>query len=245
MKLWVFHGALAFGLGGLPSQAVGQSESSQRDAAQDAYVAGDFELAERLLGELVTANPADADLLRRLAAVLAARQKLIAAQSTIDRAILLAPDDPDVQLAHANILFWRGRLAEAQAQADKIAVNHPSYPGLSDLLKSLRRARTNRRFRIRSLGAGVSVSDANFKYGSAQIWYVQRGSISTQWGRGSILAVDLEREERATTNTRLTARVDIPEGPNRYFVSASITPEPDFRETWSVGGGADFRLGEP
>jgi len=216
----------------------------ERESVQEAYVARDFERAERILRRLLAEHPDDADLLRRLAAVQAALDDLDAAQATIDRAIVLAPDDPDIQLARANILFWRGRLAEAHAQSDQIVVEYPDYPGLDRLVTSLRQTRRDRALRLQSLGIGTSLSDAAFASGSSQTWYAQRGSISAQWGAGNAVTLDIEREERLATDTRISGRIDLPDASNRYFVTGSVAPNADFRENWSIGGGAEIAFSD-
>ena len=244
MTRWLAYGAGLAVSAAVATPAIGQASAGERAAVQDAYVAGDFVRAEKLLAALLAKSPDDSDLLRRLAAVQAAKGDLEIAQATIDRAHGLAPDDPDILLARANILFWRGRLAEAELQASQIAQAQPDYPGLDPLLSSLKQAKDARRFRLRSVGIGASVSDANFASGSSQTWYVQRGSISSQWGDGRTATLDIEREERRVTDTHIAARIDIAAGGNRFFVAGTVTPRPDFRETWSLGGGAEAALGK-
>lgn len=228
----------------LPVQANAQAPAAERDAVQQAYVAGDLDLAEELLNELLAQDPDDPDLLRRLAALQAGRQDLAAAQATIDRAMGLVPQDSDIQLARANILLWRGRLDEALAQRDQIAAERPDYPGLAPLNEALRQARQNRSLRLRSLGIGTSISDASFASGLGQTWYVQRGSVAAQWGTGNVAAIDIEREKRNSTDTRVAGRIDLAGSSSRYFFFGSITPNADFRENWSLGGGSEFDLNE-
>lgn len=226
----------------LPVQANAQVSTAEREAVQQAYVAGDLDRAEELLNELLAQNPEDPDLLRRLAAVQAGREDLDAAQTTIDRAIGIAPQDTDVQLARANILFWRGRIDEAQEQGDRIAAEKPDYPGLDRLNEALLRARRDRSLRLRSLGFGTSISNANFASGLGRTWYMQRGSIAVQWGAGNVAAIDIEREERNSTDTRVAGRIDLTGSSSRYFIVASVTPNADFRENWSLGGGGKIDL---
>ena len=228
---------------GSPLPLLAQPVGVDRDMAQEAYVAGDFDAAERILAELLARTPDDPDLLRRSASVDAAQGDLDSAQATIDRAIALAPDDPDIQLARANILFWRGRLEAARAQADAIAVERPDYPGLAALQQSLRRSEDARRLRLRSASVGASVSDARFASGLGQTWYGQRASLSLGWADNAVATLEVDREERRQSDTRVSGRVDLPGGNNRYFVTASATPEADFRERWSIGAGADVAAG--
>lgn len=243
MTRWLAYGAGLAIAAAVGSPAIAQVSAGEREAVQDAYVAGDFVRAEKLLAGLLAKSPDDPDLLRRLAAVRVAKGDLELAQATIDKSHGLAPEDPDIQLARANILFWRGRLAEAELQAGQIAQAQRDYPGLGTLQTSLRQAKDARRFRLRSVGIGASVSDANFASGSSQIWYVQRGSISAQWGEGRTATLDVEREERRVTDTHIAGRIDIAAGGNRFFVAGTVTPSTDFRETWSLGGGAEVALG--
>lgn len=243
MNGWLTYGAFGAILAALALPVSAQTRADEREAVQDAYVAGDFARAEELLAGLLKNSPDDPDLLRRLAAVQAAKGDVELAQATIDRAYGLAPGDPDIQLARANILFWRGRLAEAELQAGKVAQAQPDYPGLAALQSGIRREKDARRFRLRAVGIGASVSDADFASGISQTWYVQRGSVSAQWGEGRTASIDVEREERRVTDTHVAARVDIATGGNRYFVAGTVTPNPDFRETWSLGGGTEVALG--
>lgn len=221
-----------------------QVSAGGREAVQEAYVAGDFVRAEQLLTGLLAESPEDPDLLRRLAAVLAAKGDLRLAEATIDRAFRLAPEDPDIQLTRANILFWRGNIAEAELQAGQIAQRHPNYPGLETLNASLRQAAEARKLQLLSLGAGASLSDARFASGASQTWYIQRGSLSAQWDEGRSASLEIEREERLTTDIHFAGRVDITEGRNRFFLAGTVTPNPDFRETWSLSGGGELALGK-
>lgn len=227
----------------LPATAHAQASPAERDAVQQAYVAGDFTRAEQLLAGLLAENPRDPDLLRRRAAVEAAREDLDAAQATIDEATALAPNDPDIRLARANILFWRGDYAAAEAETDRLAVTHPDYPGLERVSRSIRRASNAGGVRLRSVAVGGSLSDAEFVSGLQQAWYVQRGSASVQWDQNNIATVGIESEQRLQTDTRISGRFDFAGGSNRYYVSSSFTPDPDFRESWSVGAGAVVPLG--
>jgi YaiO family outer membrane protein len=224
--------------------ALAQVSAGDREAVQEAYVAGDYVRAEQLLTGLLAESPDDPDLLRRLAAVQAAKGDLRLAKATIDRAYGLAPMDLDIQLTRANILYWRGKIAEAELQAGQIAQRHPDYPGLDTLRQSLRQAKEARRLRLRSLGAGAALSDARFASGASQTWYVQRGSVSAQWDEGRSASLDIEREERLATDIHIAGRLDIADGRNRFFLSGTVTPNPDFRETWSLGGGGELGLGK-
>ena len=227
-----------------PIEAAAQVSPDARSAVQDAFVAGDLERADQILQELLEQSPADPDLLRRQAAIQAARKDFESAQATIDQALALAPRDADIALARANILLWRGEWKQAREQADRVAAANPGYSGLGQLVEALDRVESERKLQMRSVGVGGSISDARFASGVARTWSVQRGSLAVGWGQGTIAALEVEREERAQTDTRIAARIDFVEADGRFFVAASGTPEPDFRETWSLGGGAEFDLDE-
>jgi hypothetical protein len=219
MMRWLTYLAILAASAAFALPADAQVTDGERAAVQAAYVAGDHARAEQMVTALLERSPQDPDLLRRLAAVQAAKGDLGAAQATIDRAYGLAPRDPDIQLARANILFWRGRYAEAGRQADLMASQHPDYPGLQRLKASLSGAMDARRFRLRSADIGGSVSDASFAFGSRQTWYVQRGSVAAQWGDGRSASLGIEREERLVTDTQIAGRIDIAGGRHRFFVT--------------------------
>ncbi len=227
-----------------PPLALAAAPQEDRQAAHTAYVTGDFDRARDLLETLLSVSPDDPDLLRRLAMVHAASNNLQEAQDSIDRAIALAPTDGDIQLARANILFWRDKFSDAQKQAEQLASTRPDYPGLSDFNKSFQRSREARRVHIRSLNLGATLSDADFEFGSSQTWQVQRASTAIAWAESSVAALEVEREDREAIDTRIAARLDLPTGPHRIFAMASVTPSADFRENWSAGAGAELALGK-
>lgn len=227
----------------IPALAKEPSPESHRVAANEAYLAGNYGEARSLLAELVANNPRDPDLLRQIAAVEAAMGDLDEAQATIDRAMGLAPLDGDIQLARANILLWRKQHSEAERQADDLALTRPDYPGLDQFRLSLRTAQEARMLRFRTLSVGGSVSGTKFASGSRQTWYVQRGSASVGWGEGAVASLEVERENRLLTDTRIAALVDVPIGSHRAFLSGSVTPNAEFRETWSLKAGANIAMG--
>ncbi|UIP07811.1 tetratricopeptide repeat protein [Erythrobacter sp. SDW2] len=211
-------------------------------AAQSAFASGDFDRAKVILQELLLASPKDADLWRRLAAVEAAAGDLLAAQQTIDRALQLAPDDPDVQLGRANILLWRGKLTEAQAQAAVVAQKRPDYPGLAEFAAAAAARDASRQLRIRSVSAGTTVSRADFSLAEGVTWTAQQAALGVGWGENSRATLEIEREDRGLIDTRVAGRLDFAAGPHRVFLTGSITPDADFRESWSLGTGAEVGL---
>ena len=211
--------------------------------AQEAYASADFGRARELLLALLETDPDNPDLLRRLAASEAALGNLEQAQSIIDRASKLAPEDADIQIAKANLLYWRGEYRAADELSLRLAKRHPEYPGLDKLRESLIRVQKARSANLRSLGIGGSISKATFASGSTQTWAVQRVSGSIGWDESSTATLELEREDRLTSDVRVLGRVDLPMGGDRLYLAAGATIEPDFRETWAVGAGIEMAIG--
>lgn len=218
------------------------ARSPDRDTAQEAYVSGDYAASRQILEALLAASPDDPDLLRRLAAVDAALGDLESARKSIDRALSLAPGDGDIQLARANILLWSNELPEARRQAKELSATRPGYPGLQEFQASLERVEASQALRLRSLHAGTSVSDAEFASGQGQSWYTQRAAAAVTWAGNSTASLEIEREERDQTDTLIRGRVNLPVSSDRVFITASLTPNPDFRSNWSIGAGGEISL---
>ena len=229
----------------MPSAAHAQPLQDGREAAHSAYVAGQYGAARTILLQMLDENPDDADLLRRLAAVEAAREDLRAAQNLIDRAYALAPHDADIQIARANILLWRGEEDAARAMAEQVRIVSPDYPGLAQFTLAADRAAANRRIRIRAASIGGSVSHVDFRNRNSTSWTVQRAGAVIGQREGALLTLVAEREDRGPIDTRLAGRLDFPSGENRFFFQGSATPGADFREDWSAGAGAEFAAAGP
>lgn len=231
-------GAIALAI---PSVTLAQNGDA-RMAVQSAYVDGDYARARDVLALQLAANPADPDLLRRRALIEAAEKNFSAAQATIDRAAELDPADADIRLARASILLWRGQTAAARGESAALAASNPGYPGLSELGTSIARAEAERAVHLAAAGFGASLSRADFASGPERTWSVQRASAAIGWGRGAIATLEGEREQREAVDTRLGARIDLPAGAGRIFFGGSVTPNPDFREGWSIVAGGEAPL---
>ncbi|WP_170005639.1 tetratricopeptide repeat protein [Pseudopontixanthobacter vadosimaris] len=243
-RLAALLAALLLAQPALAQPALVQSRGEEREAAQEAYGAGYFAEAEAILRRLLEKAPADADLLRRLANVQAAQGDLAGAQETIDRALALAPADLDVQLARANILAWRGRTGDARAQADAIALAQPDYPGLADAQNFIARQQQARSIRLFSAGIGAGISRVEFPGGSGDTWTMASGAIAASLTPAVRAVLEVEHERRALSDTRLALRADmLRQTSGSLFISGSVTPSPDFRESWSVGVGGEEALG--
>ena len=237
--------SVAFLAGLLAAQpALAQSAEADRDAVQAAYVAGDLDTAAAILARLLVQAPNDPDLLRRLANVQAAQGDLPDARRTIDRALWLAPTDPDIQLARANILAWQGRTDEARAQADAVAVAQTDYPGLTETRAIIARKASVGGVRLLGAGGSVALSRVSFPGGVRDSWEMASGSLVVSLAPRVRMALEVERERRNADDTRIALRGELLTGPRgNLFVSGSVTPDPDFRERWSLRAGGEQQLG--
>ncbi|MFC0588943.1 YaiO family outer membrane beta-barrel protein [Novosphingobium aquiterrae] len=226
-----------------PGQAAAQDPAPTRASVQDAYVSGDFPRARTLLEDLLAKAPRDPDLLRRLALIEAATGNPDTARRTIDDAAGLAPHDNDIRMARANILLWQGDLAAARMESEKVRAEDGGFAGLNEFDAHLRRALAARKLRVQSLSFGQTVSQANFASGASQTWTTQRGSIALAWAPDSVASLDIEREARRATDTRVVARFAFPIGSQHVYVAGAVTPAADFKERWSLAAGAELRTG--
>lgn len=223
--------ALAYG-----SSAIAQSSpladvpEGRRDDNTDHIAA---ELREDLL-----ADPGNSDLLRRLAAAEAARGDLPAAQAAIDRAAKIAPNDNDVLLARARVLFWSGRVADARAQLGVVAARDADYPELAELEEAISRSENEGRKLRGGLAISTGISEIEFDRGGSSTWKSIGGTAFARVGSRSTVSGTVDYEERASSDVRLGIRLDRRIGRGDLFVAASLTPHADFREKYnlSVGG---------
>ncbi|WP_459787985.1 tetratricopeptide repeat protein [Alteriqipengyuania sp. 357] len=226
------------------AQAGGETREQQLERIEQARIAGRYEEARRGLEQLLAANPDNPDLLRRLASVSAAQGNLAQAQKQIDRALALAPNDLDIQLARANILLWRGERAAAQRQADAVAVRAPDYPELDSLQARIAEDSARDSVRVTALAIGAGVSDIDFDNRDGESWSSQTASVGLALSRNTGASLAVEREERAATDVRISTRVDHRLGRNSVYISGSVVPNADFRESWSIGTGGEIALSD-
>ena len=161
-----------------------------------------------------------------------------------DRALALAPEDLDIQVARGNILFWRGDIKAAQRQADAISAVAPDYPELDALSAKLAAPEQAEGLRVTALTVGGGVSDIAFDNRDGETWSSQNASLGLALSRETGASLAVEREERAATDIRLAARVDRRFGRGSAYISGSVVPNADFRESWSIGTGGEIALGE-
>ena len=217
---------------------------AQLETIEQARIAGDYAQAREGLERLLAQSPDDADLLRRLASVSAAQGRLDEAQRQIDRASRIAPDDLDIQLARANILYWRGDFDGAERQAAAIASLEPGYPELDILRAKLDAERRRDAVRVTALAIGGGISEIQFDNRGDETWSSQTAALGLALSRDSGIGFAVEREERAVTDVRLSARADHRLGDNSIYVSGSVVPDPDFRESWGIGAGGEADIGK-
>lgn len=228
-----------------PSAA--QVEQHGLKAAEDALVTGDAERAVELLRALVADSPEDSDLLRRLAVAQAAAGRLDEALSTIDLAARIAPNDYDVRLQRARILTWLGLYPEAEAEAARIVAAAPGYPELDAVVAAIDAARGSAKQTERApVGASVSFqsSHISFDSGSADDWSGLRASASVRLRSALAISAAAEWEKRRQTDVRASVRFDARAGGGSWFAVAAVTPNADFRETWSLTAGGTYPVAE-
>lgn len=240
----------------LAAQEIAETRASRIDAADDARAAGEFDSARQILLNLLTVSPRDPDLLRRLAMVEAAEGRLDAAFERIESASRLAPDDLDIALARAYILYWRGDIDAARAGAAAIAEREADYPELAELSIALRAQNVGNVPRLRAISIGGGLSSISLRNGAIQTWNSQNLIVAADLSRNTTATLAAMREERSVTDVRLSARLDRRMGNGSVYVTATGVHDSDFQEDWSISTGgevtatrnlallADFRLAE-
>jgi YaiO family outer membrane protein len=197
--------------------------------------------ATDILRAKMEANPSDTGLMRELAAAQAAAGRYSEALATIERAQSLAPLDNDIALARARILFWAGRRAEAEAQADIVRVRAPGYPDLDTLDTALVASGKERPNRSGiSLSAGFAKVDLGA--GQSQTWETLAVSGFASVDSMTSVAASIEHERRVSNDSRLLVMATHARGASEFRIGASYTPNADFKERWGVQAGADFRI---
>ena len=220
------------------------TRASQVEAATHARSVGKLERARDILQGLLTASPQDADLLRRLAMVEADDGRLHAALETINRAAGLAPDDLDVALARAYILYWRGDLSGSQAAVAAIVARDPDYPELATLRSALMREAAADGVRLRSVTLGGGLSSITLRNGASRTWNNQELVAAVDLSRRTTLAVGVMREDRGAIDNRLSARVDQRIANGSGYIAATLVPAPDFKEHWSLAAGGSVPMAQ-
>ena len=232
---------LALVLTSAPICAQAQSARSDgTDAAAAARDAGDYDQAREILQSLLREYPEDADLLRRLAMVEAGDENLDRAIQHVDAATRLAPDDIDIALARAYILYWRGDTGEATEIAAGIEAREPGYPDLAALQDALTQDARRNGPRLRALSIASDLSDITLRNGTSRTWNSQNVVAAFDLSQSDTASLTLNREDRGPVDYRLGARIDHRLGNGSWFVAATAVVEPDFQESWSLAGGGEL-----
>jgi YaiO family outer membrane protein len=103
--------------------------------------AQDFPGAARIFNELVSANPKDVDALEQLATVTGWMERHAEALALWDRAIVLAPQYDGLRLNRARVLYWMGRLPEAEAAITEVLPRMAQDADAWELAGDIARAR--------------------------------------------------------------------------------------------------------
>lgn len=235
---------LFIGIFGSPLAAQGPdaSRAEKLDDAAEARAEGNFDRARQILLPMLAASPDDPDLLRRLAMVEAGAGQLDLALDRIDQAARLAPDDLDVALARAYILYWRGDISATQRAASAIAARDPDYPELDRLTALLTRQEAADGLQMRAISVSAGISDIKTEAGFGQTWNTQCLAAAFDVSRGNTITLGVMREERASIDTRISARADHRIADGVIYVAATAVPSPDFQERWSVGAGGELQV---
>jgi YaiO family outer membrane protein len=190
---------------------------------------------------LAAERPGDAHILRLLATSYGAAKRYDLAAATLARARRLAPADRDIALAEARVALWSGRTGEAARIAEEIALAEPGNAELPALRASIRSAGALRS-RV-AIGASHGFSQVALA-GPNRTWRETSLAIDTALGQSSRLSLEGERSDRAlAVDTRLSVRADHRFGSGAsLYLGASVTPDADFRERWSLKAGAETRL---
>ncbi len=225
-----------------PSAAQAQPEDPRFDKAIAARSAGDFGKAIELIEQIDAQYPNDPKTLRLLGNAYAAAGEHILGIATLERARLLAPQDQDIALALGRVMIWSGRLDDAEATADEIALAQPDNVELPELRRSIDRARHKPRNRPR-ITLGYTLSQVKIG-NSRRDWNGAVVAIDAPIGSLTTLAGEIDVENRAeTTDTRFSGRIDhrLASGA-AIFLVGSVTTNPAFREDWSLRAGGEAPL---
>ena len=223
------------------AQAVAQPVDSRTAEAVAARDAGRTAEAIVLFEALSRERPNDPTVLRLLGTSYAAARRYGDAASALGRAQRLAPADQDIALARARVALWSERFSEASAIADSVAAAEPGNPELRQLRAAIGAARSAGS-RI-GVTAAQSVSRVSFG-GPKANWHETSFGIEARLNRRTNIVADMDRSDRSRiVDTRLAATMN--RRVNRQssaYIGASVTPNADFRERWSLRAGGEARV---
>ncbi|HEX3135922.1 MAG TPA: YaiO family outer membrane beta-barrel protein [Planctomycetota bacterium] len=120
---------------GMPLSAATMEEGLALKRAQD------LKGAERVFSELVGKNPNDVDALEQLAMVTGWLDHQYDSLRLWERAILLAPEYHGLRVGRARVLYWMGRLGEAEEEIAGVLPKLPREAEAWELAGDIARAR--------------------------------------------------------------------------------------------------------
>jgi YaiO family outer membrane protein len=203
--------------------------------------AGDWTRAIGLLERADRETPGDPTILRLLGTSQAFARRHDEAIATLTRARSIAPRDQDIALALSRAYLWAGRTSAAADLAAIIAREDPDNVELPALTRAIGRARSaGQGVSARPLVA-VSQSIAGVRIGGAtRHWYATTATVAAPVSQRASISMDIEREQRSpVVDLRGQLRLDRRFGAGTAYVSASVTPDADFREHWGVRAGGE------
>ena len=241
---WIFGITTAFCSTSLPAQNIAVSPNSEFKSDQQARDPDDVVDVRRTIIEELATSPENPDLLRRLAMLEAGAGHLDLALKHIEHAASRVPNDLDVALARAFILYWRGDIEGAQRAAASISAQDPDYPELGLLESALRRQDSPDASEPVTLYVSAGVSHIITAGNAQRTWTSQNLAASVARRGGYTLTLSAEREDRGPIDTRIGARLDRRVDGGFLYLAATATPDPDFKDSWSVSTGGDFAVSD-
>ena len=177
----------------------------------------------------------------------AAEGELVQAQKSIEQALVLEPDNLDLQLARANILLWSNEAEAAITQADAVRSIDASYPGLADFDTAfLRQSRPplqdGFKAGLLNVYAAAGVADLKFASGRAAQWENVVIAAAYRQRANTVFVGEVDAERREQLDVRISARATTQTKFGAYYFAAGVTPDAKFRDDWRMLAGVDTRL---
>lgn len=228
------------------SPVVAQTVGDYLAKADVAGRAGDFPKAISFLEAADHIQPNDPTTLRLLGSTYGYARRYAPAIQMLQRAHRLAPADMDIALALSRAYLWSGDIAAARASAAEINVIDPKNSELPALIHSIERS-------VRASGTETFVASLTQKVsaitvgGDKRRWTTTAAVLSARLADRTSIMAGVDREDRSNNiDTRLELRLDhrLRDGLNAY-AGAAATLHPDYRERWSIRGGAEMRISSP
>ncbi|WP_028055730.1 YaiO family outer membrane beta-barrel protein [Sphingobium bisphenolivorans] len=229
-----------------PAAAVSMSREQLVREAEAALARKDSKAAVALLERAADRFPGDADILRRLGAAYAFNGRYRQSIATLQRAKAIAPDDLDIRLALARTYLWSGDRSSASREVNAVKSRDASNAEAGQILSQLTASPSPDRPSGAGFGVAVNqrLSDVSLESGADRTWSETSLAVFGPLGRSTSFSLEADREDRKTAvDTRLQARVDHRfSSAWRGYATVAATPDADFREKWSVGGGLEGDL---